>query len=316
VVCAVKPNARFFVHFASAVVTSCVTACSVHKNDSPGTDAPTSVRGPLPTASYNLKFEGRHFCGETGAAWPEPGACWGTFDADVYYPTDSSSGPFPAVVAASGHLGNKDAIDWVTEHLASHGYVAVAISQPYPNEWNATQIAAGHRTTIDVLMEENEKPASPIAGMLSPEFGVLGHSEGGGGAIEAGGTDDRVKATVGLAMWIGWAEDQVRSRAPLITSPTMLIAGSADPINAGGSQEIYDAIARAPKYYVELNQVGHFDFVTGLGPEQYKKWSKKYFTLLFNSALKGISGDGEAIVDEMATDGAGGVVTVSKHAAP
>jgi len=294
---------------------ACATGCSGHKSTSiVANDDVTSVPGPHATANYNLKFEGRHFCDETGAAWPEPGACWGTFDADVYYPTDASDDPYPGVVAASGHLGNKDAINWVTEHLASHGYVAVAVSQPYPNEWNATQMAAGHRTAIDVLLEENENPASPIAGMLTPEFGVLGHSEGGGGAIEAGGTDDRVKATVGLAMWIGWAEDQVRSRAPLITSPTMLIAGSADPINAGGSQEIYDLITKAPKYYVELNQVGHFDFVTGLGPEQYKKWSKKYFTLLFNSALKGASGDADSIIEEARADGSAGFVTLSRLA--
>jgi len=252
-----------------------VFGCAGHHR---GDDEPQGpVAGPYAYVKYGVQFQGRYFCDETGSAWPEPGACWGTFDADVYYPTDSKDGPYPAILAASGHLGNKDAINWVAEHVASYGYIALAFSQPYPAEWNATQFAAGFRTGIDVLKERSASAGDPISGLLDPRFAVIGHSEGGGGTIEAAGTDARVSAAVTLAAWIGWQEDQVRERAAGIRVPTLLLAGTADPINAAGSQEIYDRITLAPKDYVELAGVGHFDFVTGLGPEQYKTSSKKYF---------------------------------------
>src|SRR6185503_4781677 len=129
--------------------------CSAKDHDKAAVDDGSAPPGPFSTTKYNLQFEGRYFCEETGAAWPEPGACWGTFDADIYHPTDASGAPYPAVVAASGHLGNKDAINWVAEYLATYGYIVMVFSQPHPDQWNATQLAAGHRTGIDVLTEEN-----------------------------------------------------------------------------------------------------------------------------------------------------------------
>ncbi len=292
----------------------CSTAgCAGHDGGKGEPKGPEGA-GPYAFAKYGVQFEGRYFCDETGAAWPEPGACWGTFDADIYYPTDPAGGPYPAVLAASGHLGNKDAINWVAEHLASYGYIAVALSQPYPAEWNATQFAAGFRTGIDVLKERSASAGDPISGLLDPKFGVIGHSEGGGGTIEAAGTDARVSAAVTLAAWIGWQEDQVRDRAASIEVPTLLLAGTADPINAAGSQEIYDRITLAPKHYVELAGVGHFDFVTGLGPEQYKTSSKKYFTEHFDCTLKDKTDRCAAVVEDVARDTKNGVVTLSKHA--
>ena len=61
-------------------------------------------------------------------------AKWGTYPLNIYYPAKSAGAsappeatgaPYPAVVFAHGHGGNKDANTWVGRHLATWGYVVI-----------------------------------------------------------------------------------------------------------------------------------------------------------------------------------------------
>ena len=96
-------------------------------------------------------------------------------------------------------------------------------------------------------------------------------------------------------------EEEVIPRAMAITAPTMFLVGTTDVINEIGAQNVY-AMMTSPRIYLEITGAGHFDFVTGLGPESYKLLARKYFTLLFGRALKRIAAYDGRIVSEAASD--------------
>lgn len=144
---------------------------------------------------------------------------------------DTENGPYPLILFSHGWNGFKEQNTFQMQELASRGYVVVSIQHTYgailttfpdgtlaPNNPAAlpsgvpedeydlaaralvAQWAADIDYTLEILTDWNANDQNPLFyGLLKLEqVGAMGHSTGGGAAIQFCGTDPRCKA--GLAM--------------------------------------------------------------------------------------------------------------------
>jgi len=195
-----------------------------------------------------------------------------TVTARVYYPAtlqglnrpvDPSGGTYPIVTFAPGFSTAPTAYASTMRHLATHGYIAIVTSsQSATFDPNRLQYVADVRGTIDYLIAENARAASPFFGRVdTTKVGASGHSLGGGISIVAAAEDPRILASA------TFAAASLRDAGPLgpapppyadvkvadLNIPVSLINGSLDgliPVATNG-QVIYDA-ASGPRLLPSL----------------------------------------------------------------
>jgi len=260
---------------------------------------------------------------------------YGTYDAKIRYPAlsdgevatkDESGAPYPGIVVASGLYGAEWSVTWISEHLASYGYVVLGFTPPDPGLGDWTQWADGFTGGIQELKRQSGQPSSPIYGLLDTErFGVIGYSMGGGGCIEAAGAlGSEVDVAVALAPG-GYRSDRlaagnvtaVMRAAANITVPIQMQVGSADAMVPPErvfpfySDLIPDTTV---KEYVEIDGGNHIGFLNQelaevaehivpelaeiigkdaactIGFEGQRHVSSTYFTSWFQYYLKGLDG--------------------------
>ena len=98
-------------------------------------------------------------------------------------------------------------------------------------------------------------PVSGIAAFSEGRLGVMGHSMGGGGTLEAAKSRPSLKAAVPLT---GWNTDKTW---PEISTPTLVIGADGDTIApvATHSEPFYESLPSGlDKAYLELNGATHF----------------------------------------------------------
>ncbi len=112
-----------------------------------------------------------------------PGAPQRTLVTEVWRPADGDGAPFPLVVFSHGFGGTRLGQTYLTEHLASHGYVVAALDFPLSN-----LAAPGNPTIADIPQQPRDVraviddllAAPELAGVVDPErIGVSGLSWGG-----------------------------------------------------------------------------------------------------------------------------------------
>jgi predicted dienelactone hydrolase len=222
---------------------------------SPGTvGAQTGFqRGPNPTATtiYN---RGPFAVSQVDAS----GGLGGGFNnVTIYYPNDTSQGTFAGVVVSPGFLSPKSLMLWAGPKIASHGFV-VAIMEPnsvfdFPNA-RRDQLSA-----IIRFLSGSSAPAAVRQRLDTNRIGVMGHSMGGGGALQVATRDNPdVDAVVGLQPF-----DPAASYGNS-TTPAMIIGASNDLIAnpATAAEPYYNSMSRAEKQYVELSGQGHLVGIT------------------------------------------------------
>ena len=154
-------------------------------------------------------------------------------------------------------------IDWIPQHLVSHGYVALCFTTPNPASLDATQWACGFNGGIDKLVKENKSILSPIRGLLKIDcgFGIIGFSMGGGGVIEAAAHNPAVKAAVALAPAIDWAT--VNLDTPKITVPIQFQVGLNDHIvNPANVSTYYNLVPQTTsKEYWRIDGADHVGYL-------------------------------------------------------
>lgn len=175
------------------------------------------------------------------ATYPFPGLSvpsgMGLADAPV------APGPFPLVVYSHGNGGLRYVSAFVTEHLASHGFIVVA---PDHVGNTAIDVFAGTsedraQVALDRPVDVSETISAALAGetgfedtapQTDPEnIGVIGHSFGGFTALAVAGgladapPDQRVDAIVGLAAATNGLDDDALDA---IEIPTLLEWATGD----------------------------------------------------------------------------------------
>jgi len=190
--------------------------------------------------------------------------------ATIYYPNETSPRTFGAVVALPGFTASRSSTAWIAERVASHGFVVLNANT------NTTIDFPAARGTQMLAALDYLRNASPVAAQLDPNrVGVMGHSMGGGGALEAIASDPAIAAAVPLTPWnTDKTWDQV-------TVPTLILGAENDIVAGVGAHAIpfYNSMVLNERAYVEVNDGSH-SVPTGEQNEivsQYTvAWFKRY----------------------------------------
>ena len=169
----------------------------------------------------------------------------------IYYPRTMTSG-HPIITWGNGTGAPTLSYTGLLTHLASWGFVVMASSSTMTQ--SGEEMIAG----IDYLIQQNATAGSIFYGKLNTQLiGTTGHSQGGGGAINAA-IDARVKCTAPIAPSPG--------QIGQVKCPIFLIAGSADTIvSASLVRSMSYALAKAPTIFGIASGMGHMDFLGNAG---------------------------------------------------
>jgi predicted dienelactone hydrolase len=213
---------------------------------------------------------------ESNAAWAPPLSA----ERDTY----------PVVFFEHGRAGWRAINSFLTEDLASHGYVVVAVEHPYtalvtvfadgevapfledalPAGDDPAEVAAS-QATVQQWGEDVRFVADALRIGLVPQLagrleldrvGVAGHSTGGASALDLCASWQRCAAAVGLDAWVVLVSDGAVATGS--DTPTLLLQSDPaqevfTPANDARLAEIVAGV-RAEVQHLELIGSGHHDF--------------------------------------------------------
>lgn len=224
-------------------------------------------------------------------------------------------GGFPLVIVSHGYSNSPAVMTWLTENLASKGYVVAAIHHDDPNPYVISAEARAvpnYTRPVDIAFVAAELRKS-LGVLIDPSrVALIGYSQGGYGVLTAGGASldpdgpnvalvrggwlkriarggpdeaaskvPGVKAIVAIAPAGGqprsaWGPEGVRA----ITAPLLLIQGSADPVvdYKTGSLALFEGAVKADRYLLTLKLAGHSIGLNPAPPEmQGSLWDHDWF---------------------------------------
>jgi predicted dienelactone hydrolase len=200
----------------------------------------------------------------------------------------------PLVVVSHGYSNNPAVMTWLTENLASKGYVVAAIHHRDPNPYivsSTTRAAPDFHRPVDIAFVTTELRKTLGAQIDPSRIALIGYSQGGYGVLTAGGatldpdgpnmalvadgwlkrfarggarTDaikvHGLKAIVALAPGGGlprsaWGSEGLAA----ITAPLLLIHGDSDPVvdYTTGALAVFGGAVNADRYLLTYKQAGH-----------------------------------------------------------
>ncbi|KIF70332.1 lipase [Streptomyces sp. AcH 505] len=203
-------------------------------------------RGPAPSTSSIEAARGSYAVSQTSvSSLSVTGFGGGT----IYYPTSTADGTFGAVAISPGFTATQSSIAWLGPRLASQGFVIFTIDTNTTLDQPASrgdQLLAA----LDYLTQRSSVRTRIDASRL----GVMGHSMGGGGTLEAAKDRTSLQAAIPLT---GWNTDKTW---PEVRTPTLIVGADGDTIApvATHSEPFYNSLpASLDKAYLELNGATH-----------------------------------------------------------
>ncbi|MET9117474.1 dienelactone hydrolase family protein [Streptomyces longwoodensis] len=204
-------------------------------------------RGPAPTTSSIEALRGPYAVSETSVSSL---AVTGFGGGTIYYPTSTGDGTFGAVAVSPGYTGTQSSIAWLGPRLASQGFVVFTIDTlttlDQPDSRGRQLLAA-----LDYLTER-----SSVRGRIdASRLGVMGHSMGGGGSLEAAKSRPSLQAAIPLTPW------NLDKTWPEITTPTLIFGADGDTIApvTSHAEPFYTTLPSSlDRAYLELNNATHF----------------------------------------------------------
>ncbi|WP_238412662.1 alpha/beta hydrolase family protein [Saccharothrix deserti] len=167
----------------------------------------------------------------------------------IYYPTTTSEGTFSAVAVIPGFTESESTMSWYGTTLSSHGFVVFTLEAEggldFPDA-RADQLLAA----LDYLVNSSSVRDRVDRNRL----GVMGHSMGGGGTLEAANERPSLRAAIPLAAWHN------TKNFPQVQAATLVIGAEGDSVASPGShsEPFYQGLRSAEKAYLELNNGNHF----------------------------------------------------------
>ncbi|MFF1413469.1 alpha/beta hydrolase family protein [Streptomyces sp. NPDC058289] len=204
-------------------------------------------RGPAPTNSSIEALRGSYAVSQTNvSSLGVTGFGGGT----IYYPTSTADGTFGAVVISPGFTAYQSSIAWLGPRLASQGFIVLTIDTlttlDQPDSRGRQLLSA-----LDYLTERSTVRTR----IDSSRLGVMGHSMGGGGTLEAAKSRPSLQAAIALT---GWNTDK---SWPEIKTPTLIVGADGDTVAPvlTHSEPFYTSLPSSlDKAYLELNNATHF----------------------------------------------------------
>lgn len=204
-------------------------------------------RGPAPSTSSIEAARGSYAVSQTSvSSLSVTGFGGGT----VYYPTSTSDGTFGAVAVSPGYTASQSSIAWLGPRLASQGFVVFTI-----DTLTTLDQPASRGTQLLAALDYLTQRSTVRSRIDSTRLGVMGHSMGGGGTLEAAKSRPSLQAAIPLT---GWNLDKSWSE---IRTPTLVVGADGDTIApvASHSEPFYESLpGTLDKAYLELNGATHF----------------------------------------------------------
>lgn len=222
-----------------------------------GGDANPATPGPFTKCTYTSNLSDR-----------------GYSSAIVYYPCQTNQGPFAGTTLTGGYTNTKEDMEWLGNHLVTHGYIIIAMTPN--NTWgtNSTWREA-HNAGIAKLRSENTRTGSPIRGLVrTGDLQIMGFSKGGGGALLAASDQGSgIRTTQALAPYMDFSYNLSGIR-----SATIVHTGSSDSIApARRGKEMFDALPTSiDRTYAEYSRASHTDWYGRSG--SYRDRFQTYIT--------------------------------------
>ncbi|MET7454087.1 dienelactone hydrolase family protein [Streptomyces sp. NPDC005574] len=230
------------------MVTALAAVAGLGTLASPGAHAADNPyeRGPAPTTASIEAQRGPYAVSQTTVS---SAAVTGFGGGTVYYPTSTSDGTFGAVAVAPGYTGTQSSVSWLGPRLASQGFVVFTIDTlttlDQPDSRGRQLLAA-----LDYLTDR-----SSVRGRVdSSRLGVMGHSMGGGGSLEAAKSRPSLQAAIPLTPW------NTDKTWPEISTPTLIFGADGDTIApvASHAEPFYGSLPSSlDRAYLELNNATH-----------------------------------------------------------
>lgn len=213
---------------AAALVAALVvlTGCASEPAPDRADDEPHE-RGPAPTVAA-LEAEAGPYEVTSEAIPAQDDFGGGT----LFYPAGTDE-TFGAVAISPGFRSLEASVAWLGPRIASHGFVVVTIETLKLDDQPPTrgdQLLAALEHVVD------EGPAGDLVD--DDRLAVMGHSMGGGGALEAAATDPSLQAAIPLA---GFSFDR---SWPELETPTLFISAENDTVasSTGQSLRMYESL--------------------------------------------------------------------------
>ncbi|MEU2681596.1 alpha/beta hydrolase [Streptomyces sp. NPDC007107] len=204
-------------------------------------------RGPAPSNASIEASRGSYATSQTTVSSLSVSGFGG---GTIYYPTSTSDGTFGAVVISPGFTAYQSSIAWLGPRLASQGFVVFTID----TNTTADQPASRGDQLLAALDYLTGK-SSVRTRVDSSRLGVMGHSMGGGGTLEAAKDRPSLQAAIPLT---GWNTDKTW---PEVKTPTLVIGADGDTVApvATHSEPFYNSLPSSlDKAYLELRGATHF----------------------------------------------------------
>ncbi|WP_438822233.1 alpha/beta hydrolase family protein [Kineococcus terrestris] len=229
---------------AAAALTAALPftgASAAHAADNP------YERGPAPTTASIEATRGSFAVSTTTvSSYTARGFGGGT----IYYPTSTTAGTFGGVVVAPGYTATQSSMSWLGPRLASQGFVVFTI-----DTLSRYDQPASRGRQIQAALDYLTGSSSVRARVDRNRLGVIGHSMGGGGALEAVKANPAIRAAVPLTPW------NTDKTWPEVTTPTLLVGAEDDSVAPVSShaEPFYSTVpASTRKAYLELRGASHF----------------------------------------------------------
>jgi predicted dienelactone hydrolase len=188
----------------------------------------------------------------------------------------------PLLIYSHGSGGLNFISAFITEHLASQGFVVIAanhtgntaidnfVNAMVSQDQNDMNRPADITAAIDGMLARNADSADPLHNKIDPDrIGLFGHSYGGytalatvgGHSTSLGSTvpDKRIKAVIGLAPY---TTRLTATELAAVDVPTMMLVGTKDittPTNTNAAVA-YESISGRPLVMVEMTDAAHQSF--------------------------------------------------------
>jgi predicted dienelactone hydrolase len=212
---------------------------------------------------------------------------------------------FPLVVVSHGYPGSRFFLSYLTENLASKGYVVAAIDhtdsvlgavKPFPS--TLLNRAGDQLFTIATLEEMSHRSGDFLNGLVdSSHTAIVGYSMGGYGALASAGAGYSKKGLPDSAVPGGYLDDwtagSAKYQARLRKEVTAIVAiapwGAQPPYNAWDAEGL--AGLRVPLLVIAGDQDDVADFPNGIQPAFDKIVHADRCLLVYENARHNVGGN-------------------------
>lgn len=227
-----------------ATAALCATVTTISTTSARAADNPFQ-RGPDPTEQSITATRGTYAISSTTVG-RQSNFAGGT----IYYPTSTADGTFGGVVLAPGFTESQSSTAWLSQRLASFGFVAFSI-----NTNSTLDQPAARATQMANALKYLTTSSSVRTRVDGNRLAVGGHSMGGGGTLIASRANPQLKAAIPMEPWSSdknFSTDRV---------PTLIFAAQNDsvaPVGQHANQFFNSLPASTPKGLLELKGASHF----------------------------------------------------------